>query len=120
MEGLVDVKLVTELSEKEKAIIDLWRDEKLFILDKIEFNCYLLSMKGTLNYSDCFGEPLSDYEKKQKYVVANPNRVIKYYNYYLLEDKTMLGEWHIGESHNEGSIEFYKCCENLEYAFQSL
>ena len=112
--------LKTQLNEIEQAVVDFWKDDKLSVLEEMQDKCYLLSMKGNLSYSDCFGEPAGDVERNQKYILAAPNKVIKYYNYYLLEDKTMPGEWHVGEKHNNGCIEFYRCCESLEYAFQTL
>ena len=46
--------------------------------------------------------------------------MIQYYHYYLLENQDELGEWYIGEMQKNGAVEFYSCCESLEYAFESL
>jgi len=113
------MKLSNEYTMEEKEILTIWKDSNLMILDSINVNCYILSYRGNLSYYECFGETESKIEKSQKYVIANPSKVIRFYNYYLLEDKGKLGQWYVGEK-NGDAIEFYKCCENLEYAFDSL
>lgn len=121
MEGQIDmIKLRTELSGTEQNIVNKWKDDNLIILDSIDNICYLLSMNGNIKFSDCFGIPSTFFESNQKYVLAIPNKVIKYYKYYLLENKGEEGEWYVGEKYLNGNIEFYKCCKNLEEAFQSL
>jgi len=46
------------------------------------------------------------------------NRVLKYYNYYFLEDEDNLGEWYIGTEQKNGAIEGRTCCESLQFAFE--
>lgn len=113
-------ELTTKLDENEQEVVDKWEDSNLLIFERIECKCYLLSVKGKYGYEECFGKTTSEIEKKQKYNLARPKKVIKYYNYYLLENQDEDGEWYIGEMQSNGNIEFYKCCSNLDYAFQSL
>ena len=47
-------------------------------------------------------------------------KYIQFYYYYLLENESEEGEWYVGEMRKNGNIEFYKCCETLEWAFDSL
>ncbi len=114
------VILEKKLSMEEQCIVNRWKDDKLEVLDWIEEKCYILSMNGSIEFSECFGLSTSNFEAKQRYVIAIPNKIIKYYNYYFLENSGEEGEWYVGEKHKNGNIEFYKCCENLEEAFQSI
>lgn len=113
-------ELITEYNEIEQKVIDNWKCSKLVVLDKIECECYLLSLKGEFEYEDCFGRTSVSLEIKEKYRLANPRRMIKFYYYYLLENESEEGEWYVGEMRKNGNIEFYKCCETLEWAFDSL
>lgn len=114
------VELVTSLAEEEQRIIDQWKDKNLIIMESIDFVCYVLSGKGEMEYESCFGETTKAFEKKQRYKLAIPQKVIKYYQYYLLETQDEIGQWYVGGMQKNGNVEFYKCCENLEYAFESL
>lgn len=114
------IKLNQEFTKEEERIINIWNDEKLEVLDKIENICYLLNSFGDLTYEECFGKTQGEYFNNQKYFLAKPRRVIKYYNYYLLENKGEEGKWYIGEMQLNGNIEFFKCSETLSEAFDSL
>lgn len=115
-----EMKLNREFKLEEQDILNMWKDDKLEILDCIEAKCYILSLNGSVDFSECFGFSKSDFETKQRYILATPNKVIKYYNYYLLENMGEEGEWYVGEMYENGNIEFYKCCESLEEAFRSI
>ena len=114
-------KLSCKFDIEEQRIIELWRDSELVILEKIEEGiCFLLNFYGSLTYEECFGKIDSEYLSYQRYLPATPIKVIKYYRFYLLENQGEQGDWYVGEKHPNGNIEFYKCCESLEYAFDSL
>lgn len=114
------VILEKNLSMEEQCIVNVWKDDRLEVLDRIEEECYILSMNGNIKFSECFGLPPNNFEAKQRYVIAVPNKIIKYYHYYLLENRGEEGKWYVGEKYKNGNIEFYKCCENLEEAFESI
>jgi len=113
-------KLHKEFTEAEKKVINLWNDSNLFILDQIAEDCYLMNANGNLSYEECFGAVSNTFYKNLRYNLALPRKVIKYYTYYLLENINEEGEWYVGEKQNNGNIEFTKCCESLEDAFNSL
>ena len=114
------IELNQEFTEEEKNVINLWKDEKLEVLDKIDNICHLLNDFGNLTYEECFGKTHIEYFNTQRYFLANPKRIIRFYNYYLLENKGEDGEWYIGEKRPNGNIEFLKCSETLSNAFDSL
>lgn len=114
------IELSNEFTDEEKKIINKWKDSKLLILKKLNKKCYLLNVNGDLTYEECFGKVNEEYFNCQRYYLAQPRRVIKYYNYYLLENKDKNGEWYVGEKQKNGNIEFSKCSETLEDAFSSL
>lgn len=113
-------KLITNFTEKEQSVIELWKDPKLIILNEFQEKAYLLNSYGDLKYEECFGKISDEYFKQQRYYLAKPRRVVKFYQYYLLENEGEEGEWYIGERQLNGSIEFFKCCESLNAAFESL
>lgn len=114
------MKLNNNFTQEEQQVIDKWRDSKLGIPVVLDEKCYLLNDNGNLTYEQCFGKTESNYFNQQKYFLATPIHIIKYYNYYLLENKGEEGEWYVGEKQMNGSIEFTKCCETLKDAFTSL
>lgn len=114
------MQLSTVLSDAEQEVVDKWKDNNLVIMESVNFRCYLLSMIGELEYESCFGKTTNSIERKQRYNLAVPQKVIKYYHYYLLQNQGEISKWYVGEMQENGSVEFYKCCESLEYAFQSL
>lgn len=113
-------ELITKYNEEEQKVIDSWKSSELTLLDKIDCECYLLSTKGEMKYEDCFGITPGQFEINERYSLAKPRRMIKYCFYYLLENENEEGDWYVGEKRQNGNIEFYKCCETLEWAFDSL
>ena len=114
------IQLSTVFNEEEQKVLDLWKDDKLIVMGSVDFKCYLLNMNGEFEYELCFGKTTSYVERHQRYNMAVPHKMIQYYHYYLLENQDELGEWYIGEMQKNGAVEFYSCCESLEYAFESL
>jgi len=105
----------------EKRILEEWCGDDYCCLKLIEKQCYLLNMKGTISFEQCFGFiPSGEIEKKQKYILARPLKIIKYAQYYLLENAGEEDEWYVGEEIKDGNIEFYKCCESLDVALASI
>lgn len=114
------MNLVNCFTLEEQAIINIWKDSKLKILKEFEQKCYLLNNNGKLTYEECFGKYSNSFFNNQRYNLAKPRRIIKYYHYYLLENYLEENEWYVGEIQKNGNIEFYKCCESLKGAFDSL
>lgn len=112
------IKLNTMFDEEEKLILQKCADDSLQILSIMEKQCYLLNVYGEFPFEECFGKTDSIVEKKQKYKLAKVRRVLKYYNYYLIEDEDNIGEWYIGTEQKNGVIEGGTCCENLQFAFE--
>ena len=57
---------------------------------------------------------------KWRFEKANPDRIIKFYNYYLLETLEEKGEWYIGKQDKNGNLEFDAFGGDLENALCSL
>lgn len=114
------MKINNNFTQKEQMVIDNWIDSQMDIPSVFDEECYLLNEKGDLTYEECFGKIDNKYFKNQRYFLAYPKHIIKYYNYYLLENYGEEGEWYVGEKQINGNIEFTKCCETLEDAFTSL
>ena len=91
------------------------------ILDEIDLKCFLLNFHGNLCFTECFNIiPKSKFEERQRYVLAEPRKMIKHFQYYLLENSKEENTWYVGEQVGNDAIEFYKCCETLEDALSSL
>lgn len=112
--------LNTEYTNEEKEIITLCSGDKFEILESIEEEGYILNAYGKILYQDCFGETKEECFRNQRYNIAKPRRIIKFYQYYLMEDQNNIGEWFVGTKQNNGALEFLYCCEGLQYAFESL
>jgi hypothetical protein len=114
-------ELSTIYSSEELNIIKLCSGNKFELLDTIESDCYILNTYGELTYQECFGIiPIENFFLKQRYNIARHKRIIKFYQYYIMEDENNCGEWFIGTKQKNGAIEFTNCCENLLYALESL
>ena len=114
------IQLNTEFNREELEILIECAGEKLQILSVLEKPCFLLNYYGQFTFEECFGKTDNDIEKKQRYKSAKPRRVLKFYQYYLIEDEDNLGEWYIGSEQNNGAIEGRSCCETLQFAFEIL
>lgn len=114
-------KISNIFDKKEKEIMKKWCGDDVCILLEIDKKCYLINMNGNLTFEECFGViPKSKFEIKQRYLEAKPLRILKYRQYYLLENENEENEWYVGEEMKNDTIEFYKCCETLEDALASL
>jgi len=113
-------RLCAEYTKEEMDTISLCSGNEYEIIEEIKENCYILNIYGKMTYQDCFGKIEGDYLRKQRYNPASPKRVIKFYQYYLLEDENSLGDWFVGTKQKNGAIEFLSCCESLQFAFESL
>lgn len=53
---MILIKLNQEFTREEERIINIWNDEKLEALDKIENICYSLNSFGDSTYEECFAK----------------------------------------------------------------
>jgi hypothetical protein len=112
--------LETIFSIDEEQELKLWSDDKLIICSSIDAECYILNEYGQLTYEECFGDVTDEYLKKQCFERASPRRIIRYANFYLMEDKKELGHWFVGWMQKNGAIQFLAGHESLADALDSL
>lgn len=118
------INLIHNFTETEKQALKIWQDNGLNILNKIDCKCYVINWnnKGEYNYISCFGKSnRNDYfEKDKTFDLVVPRRIIRYYQYYLMETMEQVGVWYVGEKQANGDIEFLWSFNSLEDAFDSL
>lgn len=113
-------RLSVDFSEEEKSIIKECLGEDGIVLDKFEYECYILNIYGEYYYNDCFTNTDNPYFMKWKFRKANPNRIIYVYNYFVMETLDERGEWYIGRQDENGNLEFDASYGDLENALVSL
>lgn len=113
-------KLNTNFDEEEKKVIKEYGGENCEILSSVDGNSYILNEYGNLFYNDCFKKTDNVFLKQQRYEKVIPNRVIKFYNYFLMETNVEKGIWYRGRMDKNGNWEYDCCCDNLEEVFESL
>lgn len=114
------IKLETIFSSDEERELIFWRDDKFKIYSSIDADCFILNEYGELTYEECFGAVTDEYLKKQCFERASPRRIIRYSDFYLMEDKNELGHWFVGWRQKNGAIQFLAGNESLADAFNSL
>lgn len=112
--------LSCNFTKLELDIIEKFCGKDYKIVDKLEGNHFILNMKGNLYYNDCFKETKNDFLANRKYEHANPNRIIKFYHYYIMETKNEIGLWYRGTELESMKFEYDICGESLEEIFDSL
>ncbi len=112
--------LNTKFSEKERKVLDKYLGKDYIILNSIVNSCYILNMNGDYYYNDCFSHVNNESIKNYKYNKVIPIRVIKVYDYYLMETSKEKGHWYRGEQDENQNIKFDSYSENLELAIRSL
>ncbi len=108
------------LSEDEKRIFADCVGINYIILDKFVYECFILRENGEYYYNDCFTKIDNEYFMKWRFKKANPNRIIKFYHYYLMETLDNKGEWYIGKQDENGNLEFDSLGGDLENTLCSL
>ncbi len=112
--------LNTDFNENEKEILEKCAGRELSILSNINEECYILCKNGEYNYNDCFHYTYDEYFKNQKYRKALPYRMIKFYQYYLMETHEEPNIWYRGRKDENKNYEFDCSCDDLEEVFDSL
>lgn len=112
--------LNTDFSEDEKKVLEKCTGNQFYILSNVENECYILCEDGNYKYNECFEHTNSEYFKNQKYEKANPYRMIRFYEYYLMERHEESNVWYRGRKNANKNYEFDCCCDDLEEVFDSL
>ena len=118
--GICVIQLCTELSDEEKIVLSKCAGSMYELLTHIEGDSYVLSEKGEYSYNDCFEITKIHYFAQQKYEKVTPYRVIKFYQYYLMNIKEEINSWYRGRRDSSGNWEYDCVSDSLEEAFECL
>ena len=114
------IKLSTHLTNEEKVVLSKCTGNKYELLSYIDGESYVLSEKGEYYYNDCFEITDIDFFLKQKYEKVTPYRIIKFYQYYLMNTKDEVTSWYRGRKDGNGNWEYDCVSDSLEEAFECL
>ena len=81
------IQLSTCFSDEETNVLSKYTGNNFEVLSYIEGVTYVLSENGEYCYNDCFDATDNDYFAQQKYEKVIPYRIIKFYQYYLMNTK---------------------------------
>ena len=118
--GFCMIQLSTNLSDEEKVVLSKCAGSKFELLSHIEGDSYVLCEKGEYCYNDCFDITNIDFFAQQKYEKVTPYRIIKFYQYYLMNTKEDVDSWYRGRKDSSGNWEYDCVSDSLEEAFESL
>lgn len=113
-------KLNKTFSDDEKMIITKGLGKNYSILNQIESECFILCKKGEYFYNDCFSPENREFFMRQQYRKANPNRIIRFYHYFLMDTIEVRGDWYRGRQDENGNFEFDTHGGDLEYTISTL
>ena len=114
------IQLSTYFSEEEKEILLKCAGSAFEILSHIEGDSYVLSEKGKYCYNECFDITDKEFFKHQKYEKVIPYRIIKFYQYYLMNIREEVDSWYRGRKDSNGNWEYDCVSDGLEEAFECL
>lgn len=112
--------LNTDFSSDEKEVLKKYAGNEYMILSSIDGKSYVLNnAKGNFQYNDCFKPTTKIFFAKQRYEEVIPYRIIKFYQFYLMNIK---GEniWYRGRKDASGNWEYTCYSDSLEEAFECL
>lgn len=112
--------LNSNFNEEEKKILNEYAGNNYYLLSSIDEECYILSEDGEYYYNDCFNNSDNKFLKNQKYEKAIPNRIIKFYEYYIMEAYGEPNIWYRGRRNGNKNYEFDCFCNNLQEVFDSI
>lgn len=107
-------------SEEEKRILKRCGGANYSILDRVEYDCFIYCKYGEYYYNDCFAPTDYEYFMKWRFDKANPYRIIKFHDRYLMETVDEKGEWYVGRQDKNGNLEFDALAGDLKNAFNDL
>ncbi|MDE6357937.1 MAG: hypothetical protein K2L15_05040 [Eubacteriales bacterium] len=114
------IKLNINFNDYEKNILTEYASNNYEILSSIDGDSFILNENGNLFYNDCFKLIDNEYINKQRYQKVIPNRIIKFYKFYLMEIQDERGMWYRGRKDDNGNWEYDSCFDSLEEIFDSL
>ena len=114
------IQLSTYFSDEETKILSKYTGNNFEALSCIEGVTYVLSEKGEYCYNDCFKPTDNDYFAQQKYEKVTPYRIIKFYQFYLMNTKEEINSWYRGRKDCNGNWEYDCVSDSLEEAFECL
>ena len=114
------IQLSTCFSDEETNVLSKYTGNNFEVLSYIEGVTYVLSENGEYCYNDCFDATDNDYFAQQKYEKVIPYRIIKFYQYYLMNTKEELNSWYRGRKDSNGNWEYDCVSDSLEEAFECL
>lgn len=119
-EGNMELILNTDFSSEEKGIIKKYAGDAYVILSSVAGKSYVLNnVKGNYQYNDCFKPTTKNFFAKQKYEEVVPYRIVKFYDFYLMNIKGE-SEWYRGRKDASGNWEYICYSDSLEEAFECL
>lgn len=113
-------KLSMDYTDKELKILEEWLGEKYEIISEIDGKCFVLNESGKYKYNDCFSKTQDNFFASQKYELVTPNKIVKFYQYYIigcLEEEMF---WYRGTKNSNGNYELDCYSEVLEEILASL
>lgn len=114
------VRLSTYFSEEEKEVINKCAGSTFEVLSHVEGDSYVLCESGEYYYNECFDMTDIDFFAQQKYEKVIPYRIIKFYQYYLMNIKEDGNSWYRGRKDKNGNWEYDCVSDSLEEAFECL
>ena len=114
------IQLSLHFTEEENACLLDCTGGDFEILTFVEGDSYILCDNGEYYYNDCFEESHIEFFSRQRYVKVTPNRIIKFYNFYLMSTLEEPNIWYRGRKDAGGNWEYDNYSDSLEEAFDSL
>lgn len=114
------IQLSTYFSEKEKEVLFKCAGNAFEVLSHVKGDSYVLSESGEYCYNECFDMTDIELFAQQKYEKVVPYRIIKFYQYYLMNTKEEADSWYRGRKDKSGNWEYDCVSDSLEEAFECL
>lgn len=112
--------LSKDFTVEEEVTIKKYCGDNYIVLASIEGEHYILNKDGQLSYKECFKTTSNNYLSIQKYEKANPIRLIKFFQFYIMENNNEKGIWYRGKNVEIGKYEYDIYGDSLEEIFESL
>lgn len=115
------IMLSTLFSEEEKRTLYKWAGNSYEILSHIEGESYILNnLEGKYGYNECFKPTNKKMFASQKYEKITPYRIIRFYDFYLMDTVEEKNIWYRGRKDENGNWEYMCYSDSLEEAFSFL
>ena len=114
------IKLSTFFSNEEKDTLLKCAGSAYEVLSSIEGESFVLNDEGQFSYNECFSRTDIDFFAQQKYDKVIPYRVIRFYNYYLMNTEDEKNIWYRGRKDKGGNWEYECFSDSLQEAFECL